>query len=197
MSSKDSIDKLIILDLKDGCEHAFSLVFNMFKNDIYSYALSLVKNPEYAKEVVQDVFLKLWQTKERICLESDFKSYLFKIAKNTVFDLLRKAANDYKLREEVYYFSNQIETNTSESNSEHLSIEIVKKVCKSLPEKRKAIFEMSKFQGKTHSEIALELNISQQTVKNQIHLAIQQIRSLVKKMNLTVFIFILLKVIKF
>ncbi|MGB5817891.1 MAG: RNA polymerase sigma factor, partial [Saonia sp.] len=93
-------EKLLVIELSKGNESAFEKLYNTYRNNIYAYALSLLKSKVHAEEVVQEVFLAVWKKREKLDGSRSFRSFLFTMARNKSFDLLKKAANDLRLREE-------------------------------------------------------------------------------------------------
>ncbi|WP_242202769.1 RNA polymerase sigma factor [Aestuariivivens insulae] len=184
-------DSFLVRRVANGCESAFLNLFNFYKNDIYRYSKSMLKQKEYAEEIVQDVFLKVWLNRENLDPNLSFKSYIFTITRNLTLNFLQKAANDKKIRERVFYtapeFSNPTDAIFEEAYLEKLKQQAINK----LSPKRKLIFELSRDKGLSHEQISKELGISKSTVKNQMSSALDTIRDfLFAHENLT-FLFIL------
>lgn len=176
MSEIKAINKLLVIELMEGNEKAFSELFNMFYNDVYAYSLSMLKNEILAEEIVQDVFLNIWLHRERLNPDLSFKSYVFTITRNLTFNLISKVANSHKLKEEVFYTSQKsyspIEDGIAEADYDTLK----NKAIEQLPPKRRIIFEMSRNKEMSYEEISQELNISVSTVKGQMSKALAEIR---------------------
>ena len=98
-------EKLWIIELANGNETVFKKLYDTYCNSIYAYGLSLLKSAPHAEQIVQDVFLTLWTQRENLDTSGSFKTQLFAVARKKVFNFLKKAANDPKLREEVFYQS--------------------------------------------------------------------------------------------
>lgn len=179
-------DKLLVNQLMAGNHNAFRKLFDTYRNDLYRFSLSMVHSNNYAEEIIQDVFLKVWIKRESLNPEMSFKAYLFTITKNKTLKFLKKAANNQKLREEVYYASQKI-TNTTEHYIRESELETIKQQALSkLPPKRLLIFEMSRNEGKSYDAIAEELRISPHTVRNQMSKALESLRaSLLENKDIT------------
>jgi RNA polymerase sigma-70 factor (family 1) len=169
-------EKLLVQRLLTGNVKAFEQLFDTYRNDLYKFSLSMVCSKPYAEEIVQEVFLSLWLKREITNPDLSLKSYLFTITRNKTISFLKKAANNKKLREEIFYNS-QKSVNPTEHYIREEELKIVKKEALDLlPPRRRLIFEMSRDDGKSYEEIAKELGISKNTVKNQMSMALETLR---------------------
>jgi len=174
-------EKLLIKQVIEGNEKAFRKLFDTYRNDLYKFSLSMVVSKTYAEEIVQDVFLKVWMKRKTLKPELSIKSYLFTITRNKNISFLKKAANNQKLREEIFYKS-QKSFNSTERYIREAELEIIKQEALDLlPPRRRVIFEMSRNEGKSYEEIADELGISQNTVRNQMSMALETLRDFLLK----------------
>ncbi|MFL9830483.1 RNA polymerase sigma-70 factor [Flavobacterium sp. ARAG 55.4] len=174
--TKELNNKLLVVNLMEGNEKAFSELFNYYHNDVYAYSLSMLKNQIFAEEIVQDVFLNIWQHRDRLNPDLSFKSYVFTITRNLTFNLISKIANNRKFKEEVFYNS-QKSYNPVEDTIADADYDAIKnKAIEQLPPKRRIIFEMSRNKEMSYEEISKELNISVSTVKGQMSKALAEIR---------------------
>ncbi|WP_027125954.1 RNA polymerase sigma-70 factor [Gelidibacter mesophilus] len=177
MSTKEiHNEKLLVNELRVGNHKAFRKLFDTYRNDLYRYSLSMVFSDVYAEEIVQDVFLKVWIKHESLNPELSFRAYLFTITRNKTIKFLKKAANNRKLCEEVFYSSQNV-TNITEHTIRESELELIKNdALNKLPPKRLMIFEMSRNEGKSYDKIAEELQISPHTVRNQMSKALESLR---------------------
>tara|TARA_R110002049_G_scaffold309289_2_gene520242 strand:+ start:21097 stop:21696 length:600 start_codon:yes stop_codon:yes gene_type:complete len=171
-----SNEKLLVKELMIGSNKAFRVLFDRYRDDVYAYSISMLKTKVLAEEIVQDVFLQIWQHKNRLNPDLSFKSYVFTITRNLTFNLISKLATNRKLRENVFYIS-QKHYSPIEDKIAEADYEIIKtKAIEQLPAKRKIIFNMSRNEDKSYEEISKELNISISTVKGQMSKALASIR---------------------
>ena len=174
-------EKLLIEELKNGNSKAFRKLFDYYRNDLYKFSLSMVCSKDYAEEIVQDVFMKVWVKRETLNTEMSFKAYLFTITRNKNIKFLKKAANDRKLREEIFYkkqkFANSIDIYVREAELESIKKEALDK----LSPRRREIFEMSRNENKSYEEIAAELGVSISTVRNQMSKSLEILRDFILK----------------
>ncbi|WBL26716.1 RNA polymerase sigma factor [Zunongwangia sp. HGR-M22] len=181
MSYDAEDDKFLIFQLKKGNEKAFNRLYDKYLLDVYHFSLSLLKSKDHAMEVVQDVFMKIWITRDAIDETKSFKSFILTITKNLSLNILNKAATDLNFRNKIY---ENLETQRSTTNEYILSKEyeeLKNKAIASLPSGRKKIFLLSREEGKSYQEISEELDISINTVKTQIKKALQSIREYFSK----------------
>ena len=173
-------DRAWVIGLKAHREEAFRHLWDAYRDDVYTYAYSFVRQEAYAEEIVQDVFLKIWVHRETLDPALSFRSYLFTVTRNHTFNFLRKAAHNRKLREEIFHIIPE-SIPCVEHKIRELELEKIKReAIDLLPPGRKRIFEMSRFEGKSYEEISRELGISLSTVRNQMSKSLQTIRDFLK-----------------
>ena len=169
-------EKNVVKKLIEGNENSFKKLFDKYHQDIFVYSKSLVKIDAQAEEVTQDVFVKVWTYRKNLDPNLSFKSLIFTIARNLCFNFLKKAANDKALAEEVFYNNQRsqklCDTKLIEEDYEKLG----RLAIDSLPPRCRLIYNMSRNQDRSYNEIACELNISINTVKNQMSKALNSIR---------------------
>lgn len=178
MSKSNNLDeKFLVLQLIQGNQKAFSAIFFKYQDVLFKYCLKMVKSRDCASEIVQDTFLTLWLKHETLDKNSHLKSYLFTIVRNKTINFLKKAAKDQKLKDEIFYLkqnsSNNIETEIREKELN----QIKKEALDILPPKRRKIFKMSRDENMNYDDIATKLNISKNTVRNQISSALETLRN--------------------
>ncbi len=164
------------MQLMAGNEKAFRKLYDTYRNDLYRFSLSMVVSKTYAEEIIQDVFLKLWMNRKTLKPELSIRSYLFTITRNDTISFLKKAANNKKMREQIFYTS-QKHVYSTERYIREAELEIIKnEALELLTPRRRQIFEMSRNEDKSYEEIAIELGISPNTVRNQMSMALETLR---------------------
>lgn len=167
---------ILVKKLAEKNEKAFQKLYLYYVDDVYAFSRSLIKSDELAKEVVQEVFIKIWLNAHQLDATSNFKSYLLTITKNDSLNLLKKAANDRKLAEKVFLKKPKLMEGPFEKLRDK-ELEILKQnALRCLPEKRKRVFMMSREEGKSYDEISEELGISINTVKVHMSKALSSLR---------------------
>ena len=169
-------ERTLLLAIKCDDPEAFKKIYLRYRLKVYYFALRFLKSKVEAEEVVQEVFIKIWNGRKQINETLSFNSYLFTITKNHIFNLNRDKLNHQAFIDFILPFCNDTENSTedtviSKDLETHLSTAI-----EALPPKRKIIFKKSREEGLTYPQIASELNISEKTVESQIRLAIKWLR---------------------
>jgi len=168
--SMEISDNELTLLLNKGSKNAFATLYERYGRRIYLFALGYLKSDSDAEELVQDVFVKLWERRASLDEQKNLKAYIFKIVVNTIYDIIRKrnveqafldfAAEKTNNADDVW---NQVVYNDMLTH--------VNSLVDAMPEQRRKIFKMSKETGLTNDEIAIKLGISKRTVENQLYRA--------------------------
>jgi len=169
----------------------FETLFKSHYSELCAYANKYLNDLAAAEETVQSLFVKLWETKEQIAFQKSVRAYLFTAIRNACFNQIRHI----KIREEYKeYNKKEMEKNTYTVNDEYQAIELEQEIRRSidrLPEGRRRIFILSRFEGLKYKEIAEKLKISIKTVENQMGSAIKHLKNDLAE-YLTVFILLIL-----
>lgn len=175
--------------LKKGDNLAFSEIYNRFQGVLYVYACKITKDTDEAEDIVQEVFLYLWDKRNTITLQSSISSYLYSAVRYKFFNLLdrKKIRADYQ--ESFRSFINQGEYITDDYIREREFSKLIESEIAALPDKMREVFELSRKFNLSRKEISAHLNISEKTVKNQINNALKILR---KRLGLLAFLLLLL-----
>lgn len=167
------VDKKVVELLRVGDIEAFEKVFFTFADRLYYFAFRYLRNQHDAEEIVQDVFVKLWENRAKLNEQLSFSGYIFTIARNTIFNQNRKKVNEQAYQEYVKVF---LDNSTSKTEDDLIYSDIkaiVDKVVEDLPPQRKLIYKMSREKGLSYREIAQELGLSERTIEAHIRLALK------------------------
>ncbi|MGY0038696.1 RNA polymerase sigma factor [Pedobacter sp. NJ-S-72] len=171
----------LLIKLREGDEPAFIQIYNQYRSKIYTYAYQLCKSSDIAEEIVQEVFIKIWQKRDQLNLELSFSAYIKKITLNHVLNYLKKAARERALQEQIFH-TIEISSNRTEDHMMEKELrKIYDEAIDRLPQQKKIIYKLSRVEELSHDEIAQKLNISKNTVKNHIVEASRSIRDYVGK----------------
>jgi RNA polymerase sigma-70 factor, ECF subfamily len=176
-------EKELMKKLKEGDSFAFEVLFYKYRNKIKGFVVRLIPTQIDPEEIVQEVFVKIWLKKEAINPEKDFQSYLFSIAKNLVLDHLKSAVNRrLYFVEELFQQDLMIDDVNPEDPFPNDSEENLLTLIQQIPERRREIFCLSRFEGLSYKQIAERLEISENTVDSQIRNALTFLRKEYRKM---------------
>jgi RNA polymerase sigma-70 factor (ECF subfamily) len=173
---ENSLDRGYIEELKKGSYHAFDKLFAKYGEPLFCFVYSILKSSEDSKEVVQEVFVKVWERRQTLNEYLSFKSFLFSIAYHHVISNFRKKASEKKYLDQLVLISNGLSISPDVEVEYEMLSEKVDEIINNMPAQRKGIFIMSRFEGRSHAEIASKLNISVKTVENHINLSLKTLR---------------------
>lgn len=173
---KKNKNKLLLASLKKGDRVAFRSIFDLYERKLYCYIFSITKSDYATEEILQEIFIKIWEQRETINLSYSFSSFIYSIARNHTYNYLRNVSRQESLKQELWrnitYFNN-ITENTILSNEYGV---ILQDILNDLPKKKKRIYILSKIEGKSNQEISDMLGVTQKTVKNHLWKTLQIIR---------------------
>jgi RNA polymerase sigma-70 factor (family 1) len=185
-------DFLAVENLQKGDVKAFDDLFNKYSSRLFSFSLKYLKSNEEAEEVVQEVFLYIWDKRDGLKPDQSFNAYIFTIAYNIIKKYFLKKTRDNAFKDDLIYSLLQEENKLDQIIDYKFLLEKVEKYIEALPKRRKEIFIKRKFDGLSVKQIAEELGISPNTVENQLASAQKQIQEELKKEKLAGLLFFIL-----
>lgn len=170
-------EKELVIQLKHGNHDAFELLYNKYWGQVYNFCRLYIKSVEDAKEVVQQVFIKIWEARNLIKEDENFKGFLFIVTRNLIFNINKKTFNEnfYKLSV-LSAFSGEIGYEIEEEISATQLKEYIYQLIDTLPPRQREVFLLSRKSHLSYKEIATRLNISERTVENHITKAMKYLR---------------------
>lgn len=184
-------DSDILFAIRQGNVRVFETVFRKHYQALCNYACGILKDMDDAEEMVQGMFLKLWEQREEIEITVSLKSYLYRAVHNTCLNRLKHLKVQEVYRQHVgEYLENNHESATDLLDKDELEIRISDALEK-LPEQCRLIFKMSRFEELKYQEIADRLGLSIKTVENQIGKALKIMRAELSD-YLPIFLFLIL-----
>ena len=166
----------LVTALRTGSEPAFRELFNRYGGKVFRYVMRFVPTEPVAEELIQDVFMKVWNYRENLDAAQSFNNFLFRITKNHILNYLRDTQRDVALNKEYRLSLSSFHNAVEESLIHEEYIELANKAIALLPDKRRSIFIMSRLEGKSYEQIAQALDISKDTVRLQMIKSIKSIR---------------------
>jgi RNA polymerase sigma-70 factor (family 1) len=182
----------IIYRLKDGDEAAFKAVYTAYAGYLRLFTASILKDADIAEEVVQEVMTKVWLLREHIDTDKHFGHWLRTIARNATFDQLKRIARQRELQQQVWQALQQEQSTETDAALVYKDYHrLYKEAINLLPPRQYEVFTLSRVREMSHEEIAGELGISTNTVRNHIVSALGYIRRYLK-IHLLLYIYFLL-----
>lgn len=178
------------LQIKEGNEKALEQLFKETYENLRKYALYLTENILLAEEIVQDVYLKIWQSRKKINVKGSFRAYLYRTVHNYAINGILSQNTRKSSVHKIYSGDNYIELTEKLDFDDYIIEKIeaketeaaIMQTVHNLPDQCRIIFELSRFTNKSNKEIAIQLKISENTVKTQIYRALNKIKeSIVEK----------------
>lgn len=170
----------LLQQIGEGSQSAYTLVFHRYSKQVFDVAMLYLKDNLAAREVVQEVFLKIWLKREVLPEINDFSHYLFILTRNHVFDGLKKHAVRMKAYDRLIEQQPVMVNDTDYRVQDREYAGIVDKAIATLPTERKKVY-IARKEGFSNEEISNKFNISVHTVKKQMQIAMQTVRNFVKK----------------
>ena len=170
-------DAELVRRIRAGDERALELVFKAHYAGMASFVQRYVRSQDLAEELVQDVFLKLWSKREQLAEIETFRTYLFRAARNTALNHLRRVKLERRWREEQAADDDPPTSYAAdEETTEQEVATAVQAAINRLPPRCREIFLLSRDGGLTYAEIARSLEISVKTVETQMGRALKSLR---------------------
>ncbi|WP_299568460.1 RNA polymerase sigma factor [uncultured Pedobacter sp.] len=167
--------------LRQGDHRAFQRIYERYKIELGLRILRMVKSEELAEELLQDLFLRLWQQREQIDIEKSLGAYLYRVGKNMVIDLLRRASKEQQIHQQIIAASTELYRHVEESLFAKENAAILHQAIDQLPSQRKKIFIHCKLEGMSYKEVAELYHISTTTVNDHIQKSMHSIRDFLSK----------------
>ena len=183
-------DSEILLAIRQGNERVYETIFRKHYQALCNYACGILKDMDDAEEVVQSIFLKLWEQRESIEINVSLKSYLYRAVHNTCLNRLKHLKIQDTYRQYVGdYLEDTFDSATDIMDKNELENRIAEALGK-LPEQCRLIFKMSRFEELKYQEIANKLGLSIKTIENQIGKALRIMRTELSDYLPVIFLFV-------
>ena len=179
----------LVKKLQKGDVEGFDIIYEKYSGKLYAFGLKYLRSTAGAKELVQSVFLKLWENHKILKKESSFKSYLFTITYNDICKQFRKRSYRQKFIEDTLYKYSPSSSETEDGIEYNSVMEHVQQVIDKLPERQKTIFLKSRQEYKSTKEISEEVGLSPGTIDNYISESLKLIRNLLHNEILQILLF--------
>lgn len=158
-------------------DESFKCLFDNYKNRLYGYVLTIARSPYTAEEITQEIFIKLWLCRDILHAVDNLEGYIFTIARNRTLNHLRKAANDARLLRELQELAMPQHNNNVDDRAVVAEYDqLLRDALSLLSPQRRLVYKLSRDGGMNHEEIAHQLHLSRNTVRNHMVEALRFIR---------------------
>ncbi len=162
----------LLKEVAMGNEAAFAAIYNIWQGPLSAFILKVTQSGEMAAEVVQDVFLKIWMSRETLTGIQNFKAYLFVMSRNHALNALKKAMRQIQQLDEFA----KLDSNFNEASEVKIEIySLLDEAIDKLTPRQKEIYLMHRQQRLTYVQIADALGIGRESVKTHLQLAVKSI----------------------
>jgi len=173
-------EKYLIEGLKNGNKLIFEEVYRDYYVPLCYYCLRYVETLEDSEEIVQDLFVKIWEKRDSMEINTSLKAYLYRSVQNYALNFLsKKKTQERYMMIQSRQLNDDFGIEKNELVEEELRV-LLKHAILQLPDKRRRIFELSRFEGMKYSRIAEKLSISVKTVESQMTKALKYLRVVLK-----------------
>ncbi|MGC4234062.1 MAG: sigma-70 family RNA polymerase sigma factor [Niabella sp.] len=171
------LEQELIEKLRDGCFSAFTCLYERYSGELYLALIRLLKSETEAEEILQDIFLGLWEKRETINIQYSVKAYLYRIAENKACDFFRKLKRDRTLYEHLKNTAAGLYLHHAPDTSEEYAL--LHEAINVLPPQRKKVFYLCKMEGRSYHEVSHLLGISTATINDHIVKATHAVREFI------------------
>ena len=174
-------EKILLLKISEGDENAFRALYDIYFHRLSVYIFKLCKSESATEEIVQDIFIKIWENRNSLASVDIPEAYIFSMARNKTIDVLRKLARETGLigvlQAQMELSNNEIEDKLNLDDLRRL----IEEALEPLSDQKKRIFHLSRNEGLEHDEIAQIMQLSKSTVKNHLSQTLQHIREFISQ----------------
>ena len=161
----EECEKELLLRIQQGDVKAFGQMYTIYSPRLYANILKLVKSATITEELLQDTFQRIWEHRQNIDTDKSFRSYIFTIARNLVYDYFNKASRQRLLERHL------------QAIEEKESGLFLEKAVRQLPPQRKLVYTLCKIEGRSYEDVSIMLGISVSTISDHIVKATKSIRA--------------------
>jgi RNA polymerase sigma-70 factor, ECF subfamily len=169
------LDSELISGLQTGQKDKFDQIYKQYWAELYAFARKRVNSQEDAKDILQDLFVVIWTKRESLNITTSIKSYLYTALRHRIINYYNSKSTEaeyFDILSKIEHFNDS----TDEKVTENEIITIIDKSLDKMPSKMREIFELSRYKGLSAKEIASQLQLSEQTVRNQISNALKYLK---------------------
>lgn len=177
MKEEINNDRVLVEKLKGGDIACFELLYSKYSGKLYNYVLSLSKGDFYlAEEIVQNVFVKIWEIRQHISTEGSFNSFVYTVGRNMFLNVVKSRLQEHLYHDYVVDHEAVLDNSVEKEIEYKMLEEQINRLIEQLPSARRNIYVLSRVKNLPNKEIAALLDISENTVESQLNKATQFMR---------------------
>jgi RNA polymerase sigma-70 factor (ECF subfamily) len=185
-------DATLWLLMKQGKEAAFEALYRKYVGDLLHYGEKMGTGEEVLKDLIQDLFIEIWRSRERLSATDSVKFYLFKALRYKMIRHNHQTMSAVPLHGDWSPTEESVESRILNEEQEHLTAKYLHEAIEKLPKRQQEIIHLRFFQGFSNQEIASLMNLQYQSAANLIHRSLQTIRQYIREPILPLLILFLL-----
>lgn len=173
-------DSLLVTKIRQNDKDAFKSLYDRYSRKIYFFSLKYISDTAEVEDLVQSVFINVWQSRKSLDPDNSVKSYIYKAAVNYIYNYLKRKKIQNR------FIESQIQKDETHSNLTYEQVffhdleRTINTVIETLPAQQQKIFQLNRTEGLTEQEIAKKLDLSVRTVENQTYRALKKIKAILK-----------------
>lgn len=169
-----SDEAALLLQLKRGDENALDVIYRKYWEGLFFYSYHLLKDKHACEDVIQDLFVRLWENREHLDVRLSLKAYLYASCRYALYKLIRKE----QVREDIFdAIYERLHTETAYGSLEHKElVQQINVIVNGLPPKCREVYQLSRKENLSYKEIGERLGISVKTVENHINRALKELK---------------------
>ena len=177
MKEEINNDRVLLEKLKSGNVACFELLYSKYSGKLYNYVLSLSKGDFYlAEEIVQNVFVKIWEIRQHVNTEGSFNSFVYTVGRNMFLNVVKSRLQEHLYHDYVVDHEAVLDNSVEKEIEYKMLEEQINRLIEQLPPARRNIYVLSRVKNLPNKEIAALLDISENTVESQLNKATQFMR---------------------
>ncbi|WP_295935416.1 RNA polymerase sigma-70 factor [uncultured Alistipes sp.] len=174
---------IVLRKLREGDTEALDVLYLLYAAKVRDFAFRLLCNRAEAEDITHDIFLKVWEERKSVGNVLSFKSYLFRMTRNAIFNAYKHRQVESKYQAHAVAAEKPTAPGADERVTTEDMLEMIALAVENMPEQRRKVFCMSRYENMSYSDIAEALNISPKTVQYHISGALAELRKLLSAIS--------------
>ena len=172
---------------------AFEALYNHYRMDIYRFIYKFIKSPELSDDLCQEIFIRIWESRNNLVVIKSFKPYLYTITKNHTLNFLKRASVDSKAMGVIYSTFSEKRNEMEDNLITNEYLNHLHNILNTLPAQSREVFKLCRQQGHSYDEVAQMLGISRSCVKKHMVRSMRTLKlSVVKEFGISLSLFLIL-----